>query len=98
MSVEPTTITFPSTSCPVSASSTGLVTPWIVRLPVAVASMLSKYLREALMRRFNAFWQTHLPEVSPTAGYYGDGARFLQDIDSKRRELGIADAELVRSR
>jgi len=31
-------------------------------LSVAVASMLSKYLREALMARFNAFWKTHLPE------------------------------------
>jgi ribonuclease HII len=37
-------------------------------LPVAVASMLSKYLREALMSRFNAFWKVHIPEVVPTAG------------------------------
>ena len=36
--------------------------------------------------------------VAPTAGYYGDGARFLNDIDAKRRELGIADAELIRAR
>jgi len=67
-------------------------------LPVAVASMVSKYLREALMRRFNAFWKLHLPGVHPTAGYYGDGARFLVDIDCKRRELGIADAQLIRCR
>lgn len=67
-------------------------------LPVAVASMLSKYLREAMMRRFNAFWQMHLPQVQPTAGYYGDGVRFLGDIDSKRRELGITDEQLVRCR
>jgi hypothetical protein len=67
-------------------------------LPVAVASMISKYLREALMRRFNAFWRTHLPDVAPTAGYYGDGERFLNDIALKRRELGIADELLVRSR
>lgn len=67
-------------------------------MPVAVASMLSKYLREALMRRFNAFWKIHLPELAPTAGYYGDGTRFLHDIDTKRRELGITDAELIRSR
>lgn len=67
-------------------------------LPVAVASMLSKYLREVMMRRFNAFWQTHLPQVQPTAGYYGDGVRFLGDIDSKRRELGITDEQLVRCR
>ena len=67
-------------------------------LPVAVASMLSKYLREAMMRRFNCFWQQHLPGVQPTAGYYGDGTRFLGDIELKRRELGIADEQLVRAR
>jgi hypothetical protein len=67
-------------------------------LAVAMASMLSKYLREALMRRFNAFWSQHIPNVIPTAGYYTDGSRFLRDIDSKRRELGIPDEELVRSR
>jgi hypothetical protein len=67
-------------------------------LSVAVASMLSKYLREAMMRRFNAYWQRELPGVQPTAGYYGDGSRFLSDIEQRRRELGIVDEELVRSR
>jgi len=67
-------------------------------LPVAVASMISKYLREAMMKRFNAFWKQHLPGVAPTAGYYGDGTRFLGDIEHKRRELGIADEQLVRAR
>jgi hypothetical protein len=67
-------------------------------LPVAVASMLSKYLREGLMRRFNAFWRAQLPGLIPTAGYYGDGSRFLRDIEAKRREMGIEDARLVRCR
>jgi hypothetical protein len=67
-------------------------------MPVAIASMLSKYLREAMMRRFNAYWHHHVPDVQPTAGYYGDGVRFLQDIDAKRRELGVTDADLIRSR
>jgi len=67
-------------------------------LPVAVASMLSKYLREALMSRFNAFWKGHLPTVEPTAGYYADGVRFLADIADKRLELGISDDQLIRSR
>jgi len=67
-------------------------------LSVALASMLSKYLREALMRRFNAFWRQLLPEVQPTAGYYADGSRFLRDIDPKRRELGIPDEHLIRAR
>jgi hypothetical protein len=67
-------------------------------LSVAVASMISKYTREALMRRFNAWWKTILPEVEPTAGYHTDGVRFLRDIEAKRIELGIQDMELVRSR
>jgi hypothetical protein len=67
-------------------------------MSVALASMLSKYLREGLMRRFNAFWRQYLPDVAPTAGYYGDGQRFLQDIDAKRRELGIRDELLIRAR
>jgi hypothetical protein len=67
-------------------------------MSVAVASMLSKYLREGLMRRFNAFWQMYLPDVTPTAGYYNDGLRFLQDIDATRKQLGIPDDLLVRTR
>lgn len=67
-------------------------------MPVALASMLSKYVREALMRRFNAFWLGHLPALSPTAGYHTDGVRFMQDIDGKRRELGFAVEDLARSR
>ncbi len=67
-------------------------------MSTAVASMISKYLRETLMRRFNAYWKALLPDLSPTAGYYNDGMRFLADIDSKRRELDIPDAHLVRSR
>ena len=65
-------------------------------MSVALASMLSKYLREAMMRRFNAFWLAHLPGVLPTAGYFSDGTRFLADIDRKRRELGIMDDQIVR--
>jgi hypothetical protein len=39
-----------------------------------------------------------LPDVTPTAGYYNDGQRFLQDIDVTRRELGIPDELLIRAR
>lgn len=67
-------------------------------MSVALASMISKYLREAMMRRFNAYWKLHLPTVQPTAGYYGDGTRFLSDIEPKRRELGIRDEDLIRCR
>ncbi len=57
-----------------------------------------KYLREAMMSRFNRYWQRQVPDVPPTAGYYNDGLRFLKDIDARRRELGIADRQLIRSR
>ncbi len=67
-------------------------------LPVALASMVSKYLRETLMRRFNSFWQIQLPGVRPTAGYHEDGTRFLGDIEIRRREMGIPDELLIRSR
>ena len=67
-------------------------------LCVAAASMLSKYLREVMMRRFNAYWRQFLPDLAPTAGYYGDGARFLSDIEAKRRELGVPDEQLIRCR
>ena len=67
-------------------------------LSVAAASMVSKYLREAMMSRFNLWWQQHLPGLEPTAGYWADGNRFLRDIQMKRAELGVTDEQLVRSR
>ena len=67
-------------------------------MSVALASMLSKYLRESLMRRFNSFWKAHIPELQPTAGYYNDGLRFLNDIQAKRAELGVHDSDLIRCR
>lgn len=67
-------------------------------MSVAAASMLCKYLREALMHRFNAWWRLHVPDLAPTAGYHGDGARFLEDIKAARATLGISDADLIRVR
>jgi hypothetical protein len=67
-------------------------------LPVAAASMVSKYLREALMRRFNAYWRRHAPGVEPTAGYHPDGVRFAEQIADARRRLGITDEDLIRAR
>ena len=67
-------------------------------LPTALASMLAKYLRERLMGRFNAWWADRAPGVRPTAGYWTDGLRFLDDVAEARRSSGVADADLVRSR
>jgi hypothetical protein len=67
-------------------------------LPTAMASMLAKYLRERLMRRFNAFWRRLAPELKPTAGYWPDGLRFLDDIGPLRQRLRISDERLIRQR
>jgi hypothetical protein len=65
-------------------------------LCVALASMVSKYLRELLMGEFNAFWKQHVPNLKPTAGYPGDAARFFETIRPAAARLGVAEARLWR--
>lgn len=67
-------------------------------LPVALASMTAKYLRELAMNAFNEFWRAKVPGIRPTAGYPGDARRFKQDIAVQQRELGISDDILWRNR
>jgi hypothetical protein len=67
-------------------------------LPTALASMTAKYLRELAMRPFNVFWQQHVPDLRPTAGYYNDAVRFFGDIAPARRKLKIAPKLLWRDR
>jgi len=67
-------------------------------LPVALASMLAKYLRELLMLRFNEHWRARLPTLRPTAGYYSDAQRFLADIAPLLAEAGLPAGAFVRCR
>ena len=67
-------------------------------LPSALASMVSKYLRELALQAFNHFWRCHLPELRPTAGYPGDSWRFKAEIETVQRALGIDDHILWRRR
>jgi hypothetical protein len=69
-----------------------------VHLPVALASMASKYLRETAMRAFNAFWQRHVPGLRPTAGYPGDAERFKAEISAVQQRLRVEDHVLWRCR
>lgn len=50
-------------------------------LPVALASMVAKYVRELWMIRFNRMFNRVMPEVKPTAGYVQDARRFLHDVE-----------------
>lgn len=68
------------------------------QLPVALASMTAKYLRELSMQAFNAFWRGHLPAIRPTAGYPQDARRFRAEIAALQQQLGITDHELWRER
>ncbi len=67
-------------------------------LPVALASMTAKYVRELLMERFNDWWLARCPAVRPTAGYYTDAQRFLGEIEATRAQAGLAAERFVRSR
>ena len=65
---------------------------------VALASMISKYVRELLMREFNRYWQTHVPGLKATAGYPLDAVRYIDAIRPAMARLGIAERLVWRSR
>lgn len=61
-------------------------------LPVALASMTAKLVRELAMMRFNRYWSGRIAELKPTAGYATDARRWLTDAapaltPAERREL-----------
>lgn len=67
-------------------------------LPVALASMVAKYLRELSMKAFNEFWCARVPDLRATAGYPADAHRFKQQIAGAQSLLGIEDHILWRAR
>ena len=69
-----------------------------LHLPVALASMLSKYTRELHMEMLNDFWRERVAGLVPTAGYYEDGLRFLAEIEPARAAAGIGLGMLKRCR
>ncbi len=67
-------------------------------LPVALASMASKYLRELAMGAFNDYWCRHVSGLRPTAGYPQDAKRFREEIEPTRAKLEIEDEDLWRNK
>jgi hypothetical protein len=63
-----------------------------------LASMLAKYLREAFMGIWNAYFAGVCPDVPRTAGYALDARRWLDDTRIARSAAGIPDERLVRVR
>ena len=66
-------------------------------LAVALASMISKYVRELFMELLNGYWAKLVPDLKPTAGYYADGRRFVKDVSAALIKSGIDRALLVRA-
>jgi hypothetical protein len=65
-------------------------------LPVALASMTAKYVRELLMIRLNRWFTGHQPDLRPTAGYVQDGRRYLAEIEPLIGSLDLDRHELIR--
>jgi hypothetical protein len=55
---------------------------------VALASIVSKTVREVWMDVFNAFWRRRIPDLRPTAGYPNDAIRFRRAIEHVAAALG----------
>lgn len=67
-------------------------------LPIALASIFSKYLRELMMGAINAYFGSRVSGLAPTAGYYTDAMRFLADIAPVVEDEKIDRSILVRAK
>jgi len=67
-------------------------------LPVSLASMVSKYLRELLVANLNAYFISFCGDLKPTAGYWQDGTRFIEEVRAKLPDIKFDDHQFIRSR
>ncbi|MFM8892426.1 MAG: hypothetical protein ACKOTB_12530 [Planctomycetia bacterium] len=66
------------------------------RVPVALASLTAKYVREVVMHAFNAHWCGLVPGLAPTAGYPVDAARWRREAADLIGRAGIPDDDVWR--
>jgi len=67
-------------------------------LPVSLASMISKYVRELLVANINRYFAGFCAELKPTAGYWKDGQRFIRDLKTYAPHVQYESSRLIRSR
>ncbi len=67
-------------------------------LPVALASMFAKALREAVMERWNSYWCGIIADLQPTQGYPVDAARFFAQIKPHLESQAIPKESVWRMR
>jgi len=67
-------------------------------LPVSLASMACKYLREVLVENINNYFLSFNPAIKPTAGYWQDGLRFIEDLKTHVPNVKYDANQLIRCR
>ena len=67
-------------------------------MPVSLASMVSKYVRELLVADMNRYFGGLCSDLRPTAGYWQDGLRFIDDIKTRRPDVQLDSQMLIRCR
>lgn len=66
--------------------------------PTALASCFAKYTRELMVEVINNWFGLRVPGLSPTAGYYVDGHRWLDEVMPHLPTLRVPTERLVRVR
>jgi len=67
-------------------------------LPVSLASMVSKYIRELLVGSINRYFAGFGGDLRPTAGYWKDGLRFIKDVKTNLPHVRVDDNQFIRCR
>jgi len=67
-------------------------------LPVSLASMVSKYIRELLVDNINRYFIGFAADLRPTAGYWKDGMRFIRELRANFSDVKFDSNQLIRCR
>jgi len=67
-------------------------------LPVSLASMTSKYVRQVLMESINRYFISQCTHLRPTAGYWKDGTRFIKELETHPAQVKYDSQQLIRCR
>lgn len=67
-------------------------------LPVGLASMAAKLVRELLMGNLNAYFMEMCKQIRPTAGYWEDGHRYISELSERLGEKSLPKHLMVRVR
>ena len=67
-------------------------------LPVSLASMISKLIRELLIQNLNSYFSCLCNTIKPTAGYWQDGQRYVAELSTQLPASALPKNLLIRIR